>query len=224
MVEMPQLLVHDLAGTSFNKWNTSIYVKKTPHLEGVSSGSARLRADAQSDVSWGRSPKPTWSASISSLGIMVLSPILVVFTWITLSQYNGSLSHSILSLCSGNPWDFMLRNSPTPSFQAIEIYAIWILTQAALYNYLPAKLSTGQLTPAGYLLRYYTNGFTAWLLTHVVFGLAVLFQTIDPAWIAKNWSGLIVASNIYGMLLSMFVYVKAFLAPTHAEDRKFSGT
>lgn len=92
-----------------------------------------------------------------------------------------------------------------------------------LYNYLPARLSTGQLTPAGHLLQYHTNGLSAWILTHLALVFGVFFQVIDPAWIAKNSAGLLIAINSYGFLVSALVYIKAHFAPTHAQDRKFSG-
>lgn len=120
-------------------------------------------------------------------------------------------------------WEFMVQNAPPPSLEAFEMYAAWVLFQAALYHFLPSRLSTGQLTPAGYLLQYHTNGLLAWVATHVVVVLAVYFGVIDPAWMAKNWAGLLVAANAYGFLVSGFAYGKAYLAPTHARDRKFSG-
>jgi len=154
---------------------------------------------------------------------MMLSPLMVLFSWITLSQYQGSLLNSTIAMSSMGPWHFVAQYCPTPSLPVFGGYAIWVLAQSVLYNYLPAKLSTGQLTPAGYLLQHYTNGFSAWVLTHAAFVLGILFGVIDPAWIAKNWSGLLVATNAYGFLLSAVVYIKAYISPTHAEDRKFSG-
>jgi 7-dehydrocholesterol reductase len=192
-------------------------------VEKGSDGSPNPQKESQIDLNWGRAHKPTWSASFACLGIVVLSPLLVIFSWITLSQYQGSLLNAAIAMCSEGAWPFLVQHSPTLSFQAIGVYALWVLTQAVLYNYLPARLSTGQLTPAGHLLQYYTNGLSAWVLTHVVLVSAAYFKWIDPAWIAKNWAGLLIATNTYGFLLSAFAYVKAYIAPTHAKDRKFSG-
>lgn len=47
---------------------------------------------------------------------------------------------------------------------------------------------------------------------------------LDPAWVAKNWEGLVIAFNIYGYLLAAWAYVKARVAPTHPDDLKFSGS
>jgi 7-dehydrocholesterol reductase len=190
---------------------------------GIPGGDLRLPRESQLDVNWGRAHRPTWSASFSCLGIIILSPLLVIFSWITLSQYQGSLLNSTIAMYAEGPWQFVARYGPTPSLQAFGVYTIWVLAQSALYNYLPARLSTGQLTPAGYLLQYHTNGLGAWVLTHIALASGVFFRVIDPAWIAKNWSGLLVATNSYGFLLSALVYIKAYIAPTHAKDRKFSG-
>lgn len=186
-------------------------------------GFPKLPKESQVDVNWGRAHRPTWSASLSCLGIMTLAPILVMVSGITLNRYEGSLFSSIIALYKEGPWQFVARCIPIPSLEVFGVYALWVLTQATLYNYTPSRLSTGQRTPAGYLLQYHTNGLSAWVITHIVLFYGVLFRVIDPAYIAKNWLGLLVAANSYGFLLSVFAYVKAHVAPTHAKDRKFSG-
>ncbi len=40
----------------------------------------------------------------------------------------------------------------------------------------------------------------------------------------KILKGILVATNIYGYLLTLFAYTKAHLFPSHPEDRKFSGS
>jgi 7-dehydrocholesterol reductase len=221
---MPRILIHDLPASKLAE-----YSRVSDHKVGiipakaVPSGDIQARRKSELNVNWGRAYEPTWSASLFCLGIMILSPLLVIFSWVTLSQYQGSLFNSTIAMYSMGPSHFIVRYSPIPSVQIFGVYALWLLFQAALYNFLPARLSTGQLTPAGYLLRYHTNGLSAWILTHIALGLGVFHRLIDPTWIAKNWSGLLVAINAYGFLLSAFAYVKAYVAPTHSEDRKFSG-
>jgi len=102
-------------------------------------------------------------------------------------------------------------------------YGAWLLFQAALYQFLPCKLSTGQLTPAGHLLKYRTNGLLAWALTHALFIAWLVHGCVDPAIIAKNWEPLLISVNAYGFILSGVAYTKAHLSPTHDGDRKFSG-
>jgi len=102
-------------------------------------------------------------------------------------------------------------------------YGIWILFQATLYQFLPSALSTGQLTPAGYLLKYRTNGLLAWCVTHALFLGFSVCGFLDPAILARNWEGLLVATNIFGFILTGVAYIKAHLSPSHEKDRKFSG-
>jgi 7-dehydrocholesterol reductase len=180
-----------------------------------------LKAD--SNLSWGRSHTGSLSTSLYCVSIMLLCPMLVVFSWIALEYFGGSLFAASWEALSLGPLDFALRYSPAFSWKATAGYMAWLFFQAALYTYLPGDLSTGQLTPAGYLLQYYTNGLLAWSVTHVAFGWAVLFAGLDAAIIAKHWSGLLIAVNVYGFVLSTFAYIKAHVAPSHAEDRKFSG-
>jgi 7-dehydrocholesterol reductase len=221
---MPELLFHDFAerrliespGISYRNVKRSLSVS-------FPGGDLPARRESHHGINWGRAHTPTWSASLSCLGIVMLSPLLVIVSWITLSQFQGSLLDSSIAMCTEGPWQFVARYGPAPSFKTSAVYASWVLIQAVLYNYLPSRLSTGQLTPAGYLLKYHTNGLSAWAVTHIAIGYGIFLGFIDPAWVAKNWAGLLVAVNSYGLLLSVFVYIKAYIAPTHAKDRKFSG-
>ncbi|KAL5344998.1 hypothetical protein ACLOAV_009951 [Pseudogymnoascus australis] len=221
---MPEILFHDSPERILVDNSKISYQKLGRRLAGAPGGDLRLRRESQLDVIWGRPHRPTWSNSFSYLGIILLSPLLVIFSWITLCQYQGSLLDSTIAMYAEGPWQFVARHGPTPSLHVVGVYTAWVLIHSVLYNYIPTRLNTGQLTPAGYLLQYHTNGLSAWVLTHIALASGVFFRVIDPAWIAKNWSGLLVAINIYGFLLSALVYIKAYIAPTHAKDRKFSGS
>lgn len=178
---------------------------------------------AESNLSWGRSRTGSFAQSFHSAGIMLLCPMLVIFTWIALEHFEGSLFAASVAVLSLGPLDFAARYVPHGSWKAYAGYSAWLIFQAALYTFLPSKLSTGQLTPAGHLLKYYTNGLLAWVVTHALFVAMVLVGFLDPALITKNWAGLLVATNVYGYFLSAFAYAKAYLSPSHREDRKFSG-
>jgi 7-dehydrocholesterol reductase len=154
---------------------------------------------------------------------MLLCPILVIFAWVALESFGGSLVAAFTTALSLGPLEFAARYVPRASVNANAGYILWLGFQATLYTFLPSKLSTGQLTPAGHLLEYYTNGLLAWVVTHALFATAVFYGVLDPAIIARNWAGLLVATNVYGYSLSAFAYAKAYLAPSHREDRKFSG-
>lgn len=60
-------------------------------------------------------------------------------------------------------------------------------------------------------------------MTHGLFILGSFgLGLFSPAIIHDNWGPLLIAANVQGYLLSAFSYVKAYLFPTHPEDRKFS--
>ncbi|KAG9230694.1 ergosterol biosynthesis ERG4/ERG24 [Amylocarpus encephaloides] len=120
--------------------------------------------------------------------------------------------------------NFFQTLAPRPSVEASMQYGAWLIFQAALYRWLPSVISTGQLTPAGNLLKYRTNGLLAWFVTHALFFGLSAFGTLDPAFLARNWEGLLVAANIWGFLLTGIAYIKAHVSPTHEQDRKFSGS
>lgn len=211
-------------------------VSTTPHLDGRPNISSirlkqpeahlsrkRVRAK-ESIASWGRSGSGgSLLTTVGCAGILVLCPLLVIFLWNALEEFDGSLSAALSASWLEGPVAFAARVAPKFSLKACYGYAAWLSFQALLYTYLPCKISTGQLTPAGNLLKYQTNGLYAWVITHVLAGAAVTAGVLDPAILAKHWGGLIVAANIYGFLISALSYIKAILAPTHPQDRKFSG-
>jgi len=154
---------------------------------------------------------------------MFLCPSLVIFSWISLSAFDGSLFAAWESMVQTGPLLFFYTHAPRPDFNATVGYMAWLLFQVVLYQFLPSKLSSGQLTPAGHLLKYRTNGLLAWAVTHVLFGLSAVFGFMNAAIIARNWESLLVSANVAGFLLSGFAYAKAVVAPTHEGDLKFSG-
>ena len=206
------------------------------HLEGKSNRSlnshkqpqaiaARKRAfTADLNASWGRS-----GSGISVLtttycaGILALCPLLVFLSWNALEDFDGSLLTCLAAFWFRGPVPFAAQFAPAFSAQACVGYAMWLSLQAMLYTFLPCKTSTGQLTPAGNLLKYKTNGLSAWIVTHILVFAAAVSGVLDLAIIAKHWGGILIAANTYGFLISAFSYIKAQLAPTHPEDRKFSG-
>jgi 7-dehydrocholesterol reductase len=149
--------------------------------------------------------------------------MLVIFSWIALENFGGSVVDALASLYASGPLQFLSQYAPSPTLKGVSIYCLWLTIQAALYTLIPCKLSTGQLTPAGYLLQYHCNGLAALALSHLAFIAFVNFEYIDANIIAKNWPTLLICGNAYGYLLTLLAYIKARVAPTHPEDRKFSG-
>jgi hypothetical protein len=201
----------------------------TAQLGENSNGSARPRlasisSTLDSSISWGRRHHHgSWAHSLGCASIMTLCPALVIFYWIALSSFEGSLTATWHSMWKSGLLSFFWTHAPKSDYRVHCGYAGWLCFQAGLYQFLPAKLNVGQLTPAGHLLKYRTNGFFAWFLTHLLFAAWCLHGCVDPAIIAKHWESLLVSANVYGFLLTGFAYVKARVSPTHVGDRKFSG-
>jgi len=153
--------------------------------------------------------------------LFLFSPLLVFTFCMSCSKYDCSVINFFDDLVSsGN----MINIIPTPSFEGFYILFFWILFQSGLYYFLPGKISLGQPTPAGKILKYKTNGLSAWILTHTLFILLVLFGVIKGSIIYDNWMGLLFAANCYGYFLTFFSFIKAHNFPSHKKDCKFSGS
>lgn len=195
-------------------------IHSSPKRDRISSFSATR----DSSISWGRRHHyGSWAHSLGCAGIMLLCPLLVIFCCISLSQFDGSLWAALVFMLENGADTFYSMYAPKPDLPVALGYSAWVLFQATLYIFLPSTLSTGQLTPAGHLLKYRTNGLLAWVVTHLLFAAAVLTGIMNPAILAEHWGGLLVLANISGFLIAGFVYIKAHWAPTHEGDRKFSG-
>jgi 7-dehydrocholesterol reductase len=146
-----------------------------------------------------------------------------MFLYATLQDFDSSLSASLFALQLLGPASFADRYAPRPSLAGFIGFTAWVLLQASLYTFLPTKISSGQLTPAGHLLQYKTNGLFAWFVTVALTLILAATGFFDPPIVAIHWEGLLIAANVYGFILSVLVYLKAYAAPTHPNDRKFSG-
>lgn len=191
------------------------------HSSYTSTANALSRA---SRLSWGRNHR---SSSLNALGcaaIMLFCPVLVTFYAITLSHFHGSLFSAFREMVTFGPVEWFSANVPRLNMNVSLGYLAWVLFQAAIYQYLPVgNLSLGQLTPAGNILEYRTNGLGAWIISHCGFLALSYFGYTDPAILARNWQSLLLSLNVYGFLLSAFAYWKAHAMPSHEGDRKFGG-
>lgn len=173
------------------------------------------------NLSWRRKRK-SWLSGAACIFMITVPPSLVILTWIALEHFNGSLFTALFAFQDLGLSAFLEQFAPAADLRTSLAYFAWVFFQAFLYTILPGR-STGQLTAAGNLLEYRTNGLLAWQITVVAFAAAVFSGILDPAIVAKNWEGLVVIYNIYGYTLSCVAYLKAHYAPTYAEDRNFSG-
>ena len=185
---------------------------------------ASLSATHDSSISWGRRHHHgSWPHALGCASIMTLCPLLIVFYWVALSSFHASLMEAWQAMWTVGPVSFFWSHAPRADLKVHLAYGCYLVFQAGLYQLLPGKLSKGQLTPAGHLLEYRTNGLFAWVLTHMLFAVWVLYDCVDPAIIARHWEPLLVTANVYGFAVPVVIFAKAHFFPTHEGDRKFSG-
>lgn len=151
-------------------------------------------------------------------------PLWLAINWIGLQHFNGSMTAALSALSDQGFADFYEKYFPRSSVEASVAYILWVSFQALLFIYLPGPICTGQLTPAGNLLKYKTNGLLAWVVTHALFLAAGYWGLIDLAIIAKKFEGAFFITNVCGFSLAAFCLVKAYVAPSFPGDCKFSGS
>ncbi len=190
----------------------------------------------QTDTSgmWGRASHFSLSTFLSTLLILLFTPFMVFYFYISCVHYQGSLLGLALTIFDGN-WGLLFSQLPPFEKESLFLCAGWILLQLILalslpdllHRFLPGYrggLQEGAPTPAGIVLKYQINGLQAYLISHLLFfSGAYLFNLFSPAIIAQKWGSLLWVANGLGYLLAIFVYIKAYLFPTEKLDRKFSG-
>ncbi|KAF7118063.1 hypothetical protein CNMCM5793_007439 [Aspergillus hiratsukae] len=175
-------------------------------------------------ATWGRSSlRHSWLRTLFSSAPVVLAPLLALSCFLALAGYEGSLSKLSAAILQDGLVSVLRVHGPSFTVQGMTAMICWLAFQAMLFYYLPGPTNTGQRTPAGHLLTYRTNGLLAWVITHVVFASLCCVGILDPGFVPRNWGGLFAAMNLAGFLLSSLAYLKAYLMPTHPEDRTFSG-
>lgn len=174
---------------------------------------------------WGRTHKARWQNDIVAF-LVFIAPLWLLLNYLALEHFGGSLPKALHAITRGSAdgVGISILPFPRPSMTSFILYASWLGFQALLYAVLPGKLCTGQRTPGGHLLSYTANGLSAWVITHLLYLTAAVLGFVDPAIIARSWSGLLVAANACGLIVSTIALVKAYCAPSHPEDAKFSGS
>ncbi|KAK2804843.1 hypothetical protein FQN51_001485 [Onygenales sp. PD_10] len=193
------------------------------HSDGTGHNLHRISKDVI--PSWGRRTDAPRIQGIMSLGIMVACPLFTLFWYIALQNFDASLLSALFALWDEGFVNFFRQYSPCPNRDIVFVYGAWVLFQAVLYTFLPGKICEGQPTPAGNVLKYKTNGLLASFVT--VFFFAVLGLRsggLSLAFVAEHWGSFVAIFNIYGLFLTAAFYLKAHIAPSHLEDRKFSGS
>ncbi len=98
------------------------------------------------------------------------------------------------------------------------IFAVWEIFQFLLSVFVPGSPNPGygQSTPAGHKLTYNVNGLRAWVISHAVLYVAVYqLQLFKASVLYDEWGALFVVANIFGFVLTVLAYIKAWVAPSH---------
>ena len=172
--------------------------------------------------SWGRLGKTSWGTAFGAVFMLLLCPLMTNWFLASCTHFDCSLTGVPLAvLREPSSWVNFL---PAWDPQAAKIYVGWLVTQAVMYVVVPGEIAHGQRTPAGHLLPYRVNGLLCYFLSHAGFVAGAYLGLWKLSVIADHWPGLFICANLAGYGLTTFCYIKAHLFPTHADDRKFTGS
>ena len=175
------------------------------------------------DNLWGRAGAgQSWLRSLGNSSLVFIGPFGITIAFIVLTAFEGSFCAFAAAAFREGFWTIFDKHRPRLTVNGALALACWIAWQALLSQCLPAKVRTGQYTPAGHALTYRLNGLSAWVVTHLAFFAFSWLGILDPAFIPRNWSGLVAAMNYGGFLAATLAFIKAYVWPTHPDDCKFS--
>ncbi|KAL3447666.1 ergosterol biosynthesis ERG4/ERG24 [Aspergillus insuetus] len=186
----------------------------------------RLRKyQVQQDFFWGRrSSIAPLSGAAGAIALLIATPLTIIASCVAIQHFDGSILDMLSMLWLDGIGSFTNRYFPAPTLSSFIAYISWIAFQAALHMAIPGKVYTGQLTPGGNVLQYKINGLRTSIIVVVLFLLSGTAGLFDLSCIARSWPGILLASIIYGYLVSIVTYLKAHLAPSHVKDTRFSGS
>lgn len=196
----------------------------------VSVGTDAQKADAVDGLNhnWGRQGVTDWGTVLTSVFMLTFCPIMTNWFLISCTQHQcniATMPTQLLRTSSLNEVKALLWSwCPQPTLQATKIWVSWVAAQAFMYQFVPGKIGYGQATPAGHVLPYNVNGLTCYLISHAAFLLGNYLGYYKISVIADNWVGLFVIANIGGYALTALCMIKAYVAPSHPSDRKFTGS
>ncbi len=180
---------------------------------------------------WGRAWYVNAKTVIGILLLLTVIPLMVFYFYAAAFGYGGSLLEMAHGVVDGTAW----YQLPSFSWEALQVLVVWLVFQlflAVIPDYLHRLLGwyqggwlLGAMTPAGNRLWYNINGLQAWVISHLFFIIAAVWLGwFSPTVIFDHWGGLLLWANCLAFSLAVFAYVKAYLFPSHPEDRKFSGS
>ena len=204
--------VHDAHPDHCNMSATVTMTKSTTYKEEV---------ETLTVPAWGRRKDAGVFTGLKASAMMMAAPLGTLLLAKSIEQHKGALLGTLRAVRNT---DAGWTDSFQPTWQMHSFIAAYMAIQAIMYRYLPGPSHDGQRTPAGHLLRYKTNGFLALLLSCSLLAVADLTGYMKASFIASHWGSLLACLNIWGIVLTLLVYAKARLSPTHPQDRVFSGT
>lgn len=172
-------------------------------------------------IEWGRRKRANTLTGPKAAALMFLSPILTIVLAVNMQEHHGDIWHILDASTLYGFWQD-LKIQHLLIWHAI--IASFVVLQAALYKFIPGPWHTGQYTPGGHLLQYKTNGSTTFIVTYILFWLGTTFGAFQASLIASDFSTLVLASNTWGLVLTILAYMKACKSPTNLEDRVFTGS
>lgn len=196
---------------------------------------ARIQTEIKESGQWGRAWAVELRTFLGCLLILTLSPLMVMYFYICAFSYDCSLTGPIYDILNGNLTRAAIwEKLPHFSMQALAIFALWLGLQLVLaiipdFVHRIVRIyrggpQLGAMTPAGNRLWYEINGLQAWIVSHVLFIVGAFWLGwMSPTILFDNWGSLLIIANVMGFSLGIFCYLKAYLFPSHPEDRKFSG-
>lgn len=174
-------------------------------------------------IFWGRRKRVSAFSGLLSLGFMVACPLSVICLYVCIRDFDASFVNAACTLVSYGVPGFFIQYTPWPRLESFIGYTSWLLFQAFLYFWLPGKTVTAPPTPGGNTLLYRVNGINSWIATVITASVLSATGAIPLYTIAEHWGGLVAAANIYGILATVFGWMKGHLAPSITADRRFSG-
>lgn len=95
------------------------------------------------------------------------------------------------------------------NWKSMAVYVLWFIYHSLIYISPLGYTAKGMKLKDGSRLEYRMNGIHAFLLTHVIFAVAVMFNT-PVSFVYDNYLALATSSIIFSVLLSFYLYCKSF--------------
>ena len=176
--------------------------------------------DASSIQAAALSKKGNCMYIIASFLMLLTTPNFVMLFTYTIINLNGSLTRLFEFLSSQNPqdtlqqiwWSYIIGN-----YEVWTIIGVFIGFEVLLMVILPGHHYTGSVTPKGNVPRYKDNGLLAFFFTITAFMMIVYYDIFNPSIIYDNLMYLIGALNLFGLSMSVILFIKGKYLPSSTD-------